>query len=158
MAEGEARKMKYSRCAAYRLEVKRVKEPDYPYSGTVLDQPAKVAEFSKSLADSDIEKMLVLYLDTKNRLICLQVFHGTIDRAVIHPREIVKHAILSGAANVVMVHNHPSGIPAASPEDRTITQNIVSACKLVDMRVLDHIIIGTDGQYFSFCEGRMMPS
>ena len=148
--------MKYCR-TAYRLEVRRVKEPDYPYDGTLLDQPVKVINFVKNLESSDIEKMLVLYLDAKNKLVCLQIMAGTINRAVIYPREIVKHAILSSAANVIIVHNHPSGDPTPSPEDKVLIRVIVDACKLLDIPVLDNIIIGTEGKYLSFMESRMMP-
>ncbi len=153
----ERARKSYAR-SAYRLEVRRVKEPDYPYNGALFDQPIKVVEFVKALESSDIEKMLILYLTSKNKLVCLQVFPGTIDRASIYPREIVKHAILSNAASVIIVHNHPSGDPTPSPEDKNLTRTIVESCKLVDMRVLDHIIIGTEGNYFSFAQAGMMPS
>ena len=156
MAEGEARKVNYTRFA-YRLETKRVKEPDYPYDGLPLDQPLKVVSFAKSLEDADIEKLLILYLNTKNRLVCLQFFAGTLNKSVIYPREIIKHAILAGSAAVIIVHNHPSGDPSPSPEDRHITGEIVNACRVVEIQVLDHIIIGTASKYFSFCESRMMP-
>jgi DNA repair protein RadC len=145
--------VKYAK-AAYRLEVKRVKEPDYPYDGVQLDQPVRVVEFVKSLQDADIEKMIILYLNSKNKLICIQVFAGTIDRSVIYPREIIKHAILSNAANVIIVHNHPSGDPTPSPEDKALTRGLVETLKVVDMRTLDHIILGTEGRYYSFTEHR----
>ncbi len=145
--------MKYAK-AAYRLEVKRVKEPDYPYDGVQLDQPVRVVEFVKSLQDADIQKMIVLYLNSKNKLVCIQVFAGTIDRTTLYPREIIKHAILSNAATVIFVHNHPSGDPSPSPEDKALTRNVIETLKLVDMRTLDHIILGTEGRYYSFQEHR----
>ncbi len=116
--------------------------------GMNLANPAAVAEFCRSLQDSDVEKMIVLHLTTKNRLIGIQVFSGTVDRAVIHPRELVKQSLLSSAAAIVLVHNHPSGLFDPSPEDRALTEAIISCAKLFDIRVLDHIILGESG-FFS---------
>ena len=142
---------------AYRLETKRIRETDFPYSAKEpLSSPAMVVDFAKSLQGADVEKMLVLYLNAKNKLVCIQVFIGTIDRSVIYPREIIKHAILSGALNVVLVHNHPSGDPTPSPEDKNLTRTLSEACKAVDMRVLDHVIIGEHGKYFSLTEAGLM--
>jgi DNA repair protein RadC len=90
---------------AYRLETKRVKDPDFPYLGRNFINPEAVAEFCRSLQDSDVEKMIVLHLTTKNRLIGIQVFSGTVDKAVIHPRELVKQSLLSSAAAIILVHN-----------------------------------------------------
>jgi DNA repair protein RadC len=133
---------------AYRLETKRVKDPDFPYMGKNLTCPEAVAEFCRSLEDSDVEKMIVLHLSTKNNLIGIQVFPGTLDRAVIHPRELVKQSLLASGAAIVLVHNHPSGQVAPSPEDRALTQAIIGCAKLFDIRVLDHIILGESG-FFS---------
>jgi DNA repair protein RadC len=133
---------------AYRLETKRVKDPDFPYMGKFLTHPEAVAEFCRSLQDSDVEKMIVLHLTTKNELIGIQVFSGTVDRAVIHPREMVKQSLLAGAVAIILVHNHPSGHMDPSPEDRALTQAVISCAKLFDIRVLDHIILGENG-YFS---------
>ena len=97
---------------AKRLETRIVKESDFPYHAEQpMSSPAAVAQFARTLQDSDVEKLLVLYLNTKNFLNCIQVMRGTIDRTVIYPREIIKHAILSNAASLVLVHNHPSGYP-----------------------------------------------
>jgi DNA repair protein RadC len=133
---------------AYRLETKRVKDPDFPYMGKNLTNPETVAEFCRSLQDSDVEKMTVLHLTTKNRLIGIQVFSGTIDRAIIHPRELVKQSLLTSGAGIILVHNHPSGLPDPSPEDRALTEAIICCAKLFDIRVLDHIILG-EKSYFS---------
>ena len=90
---------------AYLLETKRVKDPDFPYVGKNFAHPEAVAEFCRSLLDSDVEKMIVLHLTTKNSLIGIQVFPGTVDRAIIHPRELVKQSLLTGAAAIILVHN-----------------------------------------------------
>lgn len=128
---------------AFHLETKRVREPDFPYDGLSLASPEAVAEFVRSLQDADVEKFLVLYLNTKNRLICLQIQTGTIDHAAVYPREIAKHALLSGAVSVILVHNHPSADTAAapSPEDKNLTRTIKAALELFQIRTLNHIII-----------------
>ncbi|MGD0627405.1 MAG: JAB domain-containing protein [Thermodesulfobacteriota bacterium] len=133
---------------AYRLETKRVKDPDFPYVEENLNCPDAVAEFCRSLEDSDVEKMIVLHLTTKNRLIGIQVFPGTVDKAVIHPRELVKQSLLTGGTGIILVHNHPSGTFDPSPEDRALTEAIIGCAKLFDIRVLDHIILGENG-FFS---------
>ncbi len=141
---------------AYRIETKRIREEEFPYSGQSLNSPNDAARFARSLENADIEKMVILYLNTKNRLICIQITNGTIDRQIIYPREIVKHALLSSAASLILIHNHPSGMPDPSPEDKALTSNIKSACQLLDIRVLDHVILGEEGRYFSFQEGRIL--
>ena len=133
---------------AYRLETKRVKGPDFPYAGKNLDCPEAVAEFCRSLEDSDVEKMIILHLSAKNDLIGIQIFPGTVNKAVVYPREVVKQSLLTATAGIVLVHNHPSGPFDPSPEDRALTQAIFSCAKLFDIRVLDHIILGENG-FFS---------
>ncbi len=129
---------------AYRIETKRIREEEFPYSGQSLNSPQDAASFARSLENADIEKMLILYLNTKNRLIGIQITNGTIDRQVIYPREIVKYALLSSAASLILIH--PSGMPDPSPEDKALTSNIKAACQLLDIRVLDHIILGEEGK------------
>lgn len=133
---------------AYRLETRRIKEPDFPYTGKGFTHPEAVVEFCRSLQDSDVERMIVLHLTTKNSLIGIQFFSGTVDRAIISPREIVKHSLLAGGAALVLVHNHPSGHQDASLEDRALTEAVISCAKLFDIRVIDHIILGENG-FFS---------
>ncbi len=141
---------------AYRIETKRIREEEFPYSGQSLNSPNDAARFAQSLENADIEKMVILYLNTKNRLICIQITNGTIDRQIIYPREIVKHALLSSAASLILIHNHPSGMPDPSPEDKALTCNVKAACQLLDIRVLDHLILGEEGRYFSFQEARIL--
>ncbi len=102
------------------------------------------------------EVFKTLYLDTKNRLIETEtIFQGTINSSAVYPREIVKSAIKTHASSVILVHNHPSGDPTPSPEDKSITEDIVNALKAVDIRVLDHLIIG-DNVYFSFASENLL--
>lgn len=138
---------------AYRLETRRIKEPDFPYTGERFTYPEAVAEFCRSLQDSDVERMIILHLTTKNSLIGIQFFTGTVDRAVVHPREIVKYSLLTGGTAIILVHNHPSGNPDPSPEDRALTQAVISCAKLFDITVLDHVILGENGFFSAKREG-----
>ena len=93
-----------------------------------------------------------LYLDNRHRLIAFEeLFRGTIDRAGVHPREVLRQTLAHNAAAVMFAHNHPSGVLEPSAADELITRRLKEALALVDVRVLDHFIVG-DGQCFSFCE------
>ena len=95
------------------------------------------------LAEREREVFAVLYLDNRHRLIKYEeMFFGTIDGASVHPREVVKCALQNNAAAVVFVHNHPSGVPEPSRADETITNRLKEALNVVDIRVLDHIVVG----------------
>lgn len=98
------------------------------------------------------EVFACLYLDTQHRLIHFHVhFFGTVDGASVYPRELVKEALKHNAAAVILTHNHPSGVAEPSSADRAITLRIKSALELVDVRVLDHMVVG-DGEVISFAE------
>ena len=97
---------------------------------------------------------MVLMLDQKNRVIGINtVSVGSLTASVVHPRECFKPAILSNAASIILAHNHPSGQPQPSQEDRVLTVRLVTAGKLLGISILDHVIIG-DGtsSYFSFAD------
>lgn len=102
------------------------------------------------------EVFACLFLDNKHRMIAFEeLFRGTIDGASVYPREVVKQALAHNAAAVIFAHNHPSGIAEPSQADHQITQRLKSALELVDIRVLDHIVIG-DGETVSLAEmGRL---
>lgn len=98
------------------------------------------------------EVFLVLFLDNQHHLIKTEeMFLGTINSASIYPREIIKTALYSNAAAIILAHNHPSGIAEPSMSDKHITEKIKNAAELMDIRVLDHFVIGK-GAYFSFAE------
>ncbi|WP_395274748.1 DNA repair protein RadC [Enterobacter bugandensis] len=104
------------------------------------------------LARQEREVFVVLYLDNQHRLLEHEtLFLGTINHIEVHPREIMKSALRHNAAAVILAHNHPSGITDASKADRIITDRIVNALNLVEVRVLDHFIIG-DCDTLSFAE------
>lgn len=95
------------------------------------------------MAGLEREVFMVFYLDNQHRLLESEtVFFGTINQTEVHAREIVKGALRHNAAAVILAHNHPSGCTAPSHADRTITQRLVQALELVDVRVLDHLIAG----------------
>jgi len=121
--------------------------------GPALANPRATREFLRArLRDRDHEVFCCLFLDNRHRVICFdEVFRGTIDGASVHPREVVKLALARNAAAVILAHNHPSGIAEPSQADELITGRLREALALVDIRVLDHIVVG-DGACVSFAE------
>lgn len=121
--------------------------------GDALSDPIMTRRYLKSkLRNYDREVFACLYLDNQHRLIRYQeLFFGTIDGASVHPREVVKNVLSENAAAVIFAHNHPSGIAEPSQADERITQHLKSALALVDVRVLDHMIVG-DKEVVSFAE------
>lgn len=98
------------------------------------------------------EVFACLFLDNQNRLIKYEpLFTGTIDAASVYPREVVKQVLKHNAAAVMFAHNHPSGVAEPSPSDERITHKLVAALNLVDVRVLDHFVVG-DGEVVSMAE------
>jgi DNA repair protein RadC len=122
-------------------------------AGPLLASPKATRDFlSARLRDREHEVFCCLYLDKRHRLIQFEeLFRGTIDGASVHPREIVKLALQRNAAAVIVAHNHPSGVAEPSQADELITQRVKEALGLVDIRLLDHIIVG-DGASVSLAE------
>jgi DNA repair protein RadC len=119
-----------------------------PLSGPAAARDYLLARFR----DRPYEVFCCLYLDNRNRLIGLEeLFRGTIDGASVHPREVVRQAIANNAAAVILAHNHPSGIAEPSSADESITRRLRDALGLVDIRLLDHLVIG-DGTTVSLAE------
>ena len=123
----------------------------------VLSAPDAVVDFARAkIAGLPHEAFMVIFLNTKNELIDSEVVQeGTVDRATIYPRRVIESALTRHAAAMILVHNHPSGHPDPSAEDRVLTRTIIEAARTMDIRVLDHIIVGRRG-HFSFAENRMM--
>jgi DNA repair protein RadC len=108
--------------------------------------------FHQRLRNQPREIFIMLLLTTKNKLIKEQkLFEGTLTQSMVTAREVLKEAINGKAASVIFVHNHPSGEPAPSPDDRDLTKLLVAACKTAQISVHDHVIIG-DGKFFSFAD------
>ena len=123
--------------------------------GTEFSSPATVKEYLRTkLADFEHEVFAVLFLDTRHRLIdYVEMFHGTIDSAEVHPREVVKQALRLNAAAVIISHNHPSGNPEPSAADKALTAQLRQALALVEVRTLDHIIVaGSSTTSFAECD------
>lgn len=125
----------------------------YEASRPQLGSPADSQRFLiGQLAHCQEEFFCVLYLDATFRVIGFEkMFRGTIDSATVHPREVVREVIDRNAAAVILAHNHPSGIALPSTNDEKITQRLVKALDLIDVRILDHVIVGERGCY-SFSE------
>jgi DNA repair protein RadC len=126
-------------------------------AGPLLASPKATRDFlSARLRDLEHEVFCCIYLDKRHRLIQFEeLFRGTIDGASVHPREIVKLALQKNAAAVIVAHNHPSGVAEPSQADELITQRVKEALALVDIRLLDHIIVG-EGVSVSLAERGLM--
>jgi len=109
-----------------------------------LTNPTKTRSYLRArLRDYDYEVFACLMLDNRNRVIAFrELFRGTIDGASVYPREVVKQALADNAAAVILAHNHPSGVCEPSQADIQITERLRKALGLVDIRVLDHVIVG----------------
>ena len=109
-----------------------------------LTRPTQTMNYLRArLRDYDYEVFACLMLDNRNRVIAFrELFRGTIDGASVYPREVVKQALADNAAAVIFAHNHPSGVSEPSQADIRITGNLRDALALVDIRVLDHVIVG----------------
>ncbi len=121
--------------------------------GDVLSDPAATRRFLQArMRDCPHEVFACLYLDNQHRVLGFEeLFRGTLDGASVYPREVVKAALKSNAAALIFAHNHPSGVAEPSAADRSLTQRLRAALALVDIRVLDHLVVG-DGEAVSLAE------
>jgi DNA repair protein RadC len=121
--------------------------------GPCLTDPQAARDFLRAeLRDLDYETFCLIYLDSRHRVTGFEpLFHGTIDCAQVHPREVVRRALQVRAVAVIFGHNHPSGLAEPSDADRIITRRLREALALVDIRVLDHLIVG-EGSCVSLAE------
>jgi DNA repair protein RadC len=119
----------------------------------VFDSPRAVKDHvALALGGLDHEVFTVLFLDAQHRLLASEpMFRGTLTQTSVYPREVVKRALERGAAAVILAHNHPSGTAEPSRADEFLTQTLKGALALVDVRVLDHLVVGR-GQVVSFAE------
>lgn len=120
---------------------------------SVLSSPENTRRFLTSrLRACQQEVFLCLFLDSRHAVIvCEELFYGTIDGASVYPREVVKRALKHNAAALILAHNHPSGVAEPSQADVRITERLKAALALVDIRVLDHMVVG-DGEVVSLAE------
>lgn len=145
-------KAKYAQLQAV-LEIARRHLAETLQRCDVMSDPNYVRQYLLSqLRHQEREVFAVLLLDSQNQLISYTpLFFGTINAASVYPREIVKLSLAHNAAGVVIAHNHPSGVSKASMADRRITDEISKAMALIDVKLLDHFIVG-DGEVCSFLE------
>lgn len=120
---------------------------------SVLESPQAVRDYLKAqLRHQPHEVFGCLFLDSKHRVLAFEVlFHGSIDGASVYPRQVVKRALAHNAAALILTHNHPSGVAEPSHADRVLTQRLQEALALVEVRVLDHFVVG-DGEPLSMAE------
>ena len=120
---------------------------------SALQSPQAVRDYLKSLLRHEPHEVFgCLFMDSKHRMLAFEVlFRGSIDSASVYPRQVVKRALAHNAAAVIFCHNHPSGISEPSQADSLLTQHLIKALDLIEVRVLDHFIVG-DGQPLSMAE------
>ncbi len=136
----------------YRTYVKLVRENSRSGTPYKIRGPGDVYRAFASLSECDRERFYTVHLDAQNQVCGVElVTQGTLDSSVITPREVYKSAILANAGGIILVHNHPSGVPSPSPEDRSITKILKESGGLLGIPVYDHIIIG-DEAFFSFAD------
>ena len=136
------------------VSLKLVKESSVLYETRKISNPYDAYKLAKNfLVDSDREKFVVVCLDTKNQPVSIEVVSiGTINSAMVHPREVFKVAILTNASKIICVHNHPMGNTDFSKKDEVITKRLQKCGEILGIELVDHIVIGDDDKYFSFKE------
>jgi DNA repair protein RadC len=144
-----------ARCAALlaAMELARRHYQQPLRSSSALTAPDTTRRFLLAqLRDKPYEVFCCLFLDNRHRLIAFEeLFRGTIDGASVHPREVVRQTLLHNAASIIIAHNHPSGVAEPSHADEAVTRRLRQSLELVDVRLLDHFIVG-DGRCYSFSE------
>jgi DNA repair protein RadC len=122
-------------------------------SGDALSSPTDTRRYlSARLKGYRHEVFAALFLDNQHRVLAYEeLFQGTLDNCQVHPREVVKKALNHHAGAVILAHNHPSGVAEPSASDRSITRRLADALALIDVRTLDHIVVG-DTETISFAE------
>jgi DNA repair protein RadC len=122
----------------------------------ILTPPSAYAYLAPRLRDAREERFVALLLDTRSRVFGeTPISIGSLNASIVHPREVFRPAISHGAAALLLAHNHPSGDPRPSREDRDLTRTLVEAGKLLDIPVHDHVVVAAEG-YFSFREAGLI--
>lgn len=133
------------------VSCKLVKEASLLYAQRKISQPEDADSLVRGfLEDADREKMILVCLDRKGQPTVIQIISiGTLHSSLVHPREVFKTAILANSASIILAHNHPSSDPTPSCEDIEVTKRIKEAGEIIGIELLDHLIIGTDGNFIS---------
>ena len=134
--------------------IRVVREPEISFPKSSVERPADALKILKQgLAWEDREIFATVILDARNQVLGINtVSVGTLNASLVHCREVFKPAILMGAASIILAHNHPSGDPTPSPEDVSITRDLVAAGELLGVELLDHLVIGSGGRFVSLNE------
>nr|WP_255457356.1 DNA repair protein RadC [Sporosarcina sp. JAI121] len=137
------------RVAAKRVDIvslKMVKETTLMYKDRCVRSPEDGYKiFKQFLGELDREYLVVMCLDTKNQPTAINIAHiGSLNSSIVHPREVMKVAILSNSSSIIIFHNHPSGNPVPSNEDIEVTKRLVKAGEIIGIDLMDHLIIGDD--------------
>jgi len=142
--------------AAFEIS-RRVGSQQKWFSDKKITSPKEVAEiFIPLFRDEVKEKFIVICLNSANKIICHKTISiGSLNSSIVHPREVFKVAIENNSANIIIMHNHPSGNPDPSKEDIAVTKKLVEAGKLLEINVFDHIIIANNS-YTSLVEKRVI--
>lgn len=148
-----------------RVVLSRIGEPSLAHYGaarTPIQKPQDAANFWKDIVspeasfEADKEHLIVVLLDTKMRPTAYHVVSvGSLNEAVAHPREIMRAAVVASAHGMVLMHNHPSGDSTPSEADRRVTVRIRDAAELLQIKLLDHVVVG-DGNHYSFREAGLI--
>lgn len=136
------------------VTLQMLREKTFPYQTNKITSPDSAANLLKEfIGNSDRENLVLLCLDTKNQITALHtVAIGSLNSAIVHPREIFKVAVLSNAASIILAHNHPSSDPTPSREDIEVTKRIKEASLIMGVELLDHVIVGPNSEYCSLRE------
>ncbi|MEK4712039.1 JAB domain-containing protein [Sporosarcina sp. FSL K6-5500] len=132
------------------VSLRLVKETSLLYKDRAIRSPEDGYNlFKQFLGELDREYLVVMCLDVKNQPTAINVCHiGSLNASIVHPREVMKIAILSNSASILICHNHPSGNPVESPEDIDVTKRLAEAGRIIGIELIDHLIVG-DGRYVS---------
>ena len=138
------------------VRIKLIKEKGAYYSAKSITNPGELASVARRFLDNtDREVFLTVNFSTANTINSIHIVSiGSLDRAIVHPREVFKAAILSNASSIALVHNHPSGRLIPSQEDIDITRKLVQCGEILSIKVIDHIIV-SDDQHLSFAEQKI---
>lgn len=124
-----------------------------------ITSPRDVLTFMEPYSRRELcEYFWILALNAQNHVIFdrpIIITSGILNSSLVHPREVFRAAIVAGALSIVLVHNHPSGDPSPSPDDRAVTEQLIAAGKLLDLPIHDHVVVGR-GRYVSFAEAGLL--
>jgi len=142
------------------LRVVKERSGNYDFEDKKISSPSKARDILEEvfeLSELAEEVCIIMCLDTKNKVTGLfKVSQGSLNSCIVHPREVFKRALMQNASSIILAHNHPSGDTTPSSEDISTAKRLDEAGNLLGVAVLDHIIVGANGNYRSFKEGGLL--